>query len=143
MATFIAAAAAASAPVAASRIAGQPVTVYSEYAIGAALALNDLIRMVKMPAGARVLGVTLGADDLDTGGSPAITLDVGDDADPDRYVAASTIGQTGAAPTGAILKAGFGYVYSEDDTIDILVKAAPATGATTGTLRLAATYVTP
>lgn len=143
MATFIAAKAALDAPVAVSRIAGQPVTVYSEYAIGAALALNDLIRMVKVPAGATVLAVTLGADDLDTGGSPAITLDVGDDGDPDRYIAASTIGQTGAAPVSGILKAGFGYVYTADDTIDILIKAAPATGATSGTLRLSATYITP
>lgn len=141
--TFIAAKAALDAPVAASRIAGQPVTVYSEYAIAAALVINDRIRMVKVPKGATVIGAMLGADDLDTNGAPTITLDVGDDGTSDRFIAASTIGQTGAAPASAIVKAGFGYAYPADDTIDILVKAAPATGAATGTLRLAVTYLTP
>lgn len=140
---FKAVAAALDAPVAASRIAGQPVTIYSEYAIGAALVINDVIQMVKVPKGARIVGVTLGADDLDTNGAPTITLDVGDGGVSDRFVAASTIAQSGAAPATGIAKAGFGYVYTADDTVDVLVKAAPATGATSGSIRLAVTYLTP
>lgn len=121
---------------------GQPVTVYSEFTFPVAPVINDVVQMVGVPLGARVTDVVLGSDDLDTNGTPTITLDVGDGGDVDRYLAASTIAQTGAAPTGAILKTGFGYVYTAADTIDIMVKAAPATGVV-GTVRLAVTYIPP
>lgn len=140
--TYVATKAGLGAQVAASRIGGQPVTIYSEFTFPAAPVINDVVQMLKVPKGAVVVDVALGADDLDTNGSPAITLDVGDGGDPDRYIAASTIAQTGAAPVQTMLKTGFGFAYTADDTIDILVKAAPATGAV-GTVRLMATYLTP
>ena len=140
--TYQAAKAVLGAPVAASRIAGQPVTVFSDFTFPAAPVINDVVQMIKVPKGAVVVDVALGADDLDTNGSPTITLDVGDGGDVDRFIAASTIAQSGAAPVQSILKTGFGFAYSADDTIDVMVKAAPATGAV-GTVRLMATYLTP
>lgn len=139
--TYIAAAAALDAPVADARIAGQAVTIYSEFTFPAAPVINDVVQMIKVPKGARVIETKLGADDLDTNGAPTITLDVGDGGDVDRYIAASTVAQAGGAPVESILKTGFGFVYTTDDTIDIMVKAAPATGAV-GTVRLAVTYLT-
>lgn len=119
--------------------AGGVCEIYSEYALaGAALVINDLIKMVNVPLGAKIIGMTLGSDDLDTGG-PTITLDVGDTdgtPDQDRYFAASVAAQAGATPTTALLKAGFGYTFAADGTIQILVLAAPTTGTTTGTIRL-------
>lgn len=140
--TYQAAKAVLGAPVAASRIAGQPVTVYSDFTFPAAPVINDVVQMIKVPKGATMVSVALGSDDLDTNGSPLITLDVGDGGDVDRFIAASTIAQAGTIPVEGILKTGFGFAYTADDTIDITVKAAPATGVV-GVVRLAATYLTP
>jgi hypothetical protein len=120
--------------------AGIPLVAFGTYTLTAALAINDVIQMVKVPAGAKIVGITLATTDLDTGGSPTITLDVGDDGDADRFVAASTIGQAGGA-TNDILFSGYGYAYTAENTVDVLVKAAPATGATSGTIELAVTYI--
>lgn len=106
---------------------------YAEYTVSTALALNDVIQMLNVGAGARVLELVLISQDLDTNGSPTIVLDVGDGADTDRYIDGTTIGQTGGTTrlgqgitaTGNIL-----FEYTADDTIDILVQAGPATGAT-------------
>lgn len=139
--TFVATKGHADYPVAAPTSGKQPVTVYSSYDITAALVINDVIQMIRVPEGATIISVTLGSDDLDTNGAPAITLDVGDGGDVDRYIAASTIAQAGTIPVEGILKTGFGYTYTTEDTIDVMVKAAPATGAATGTIRLSATYM--
>lgn len=117
---------------------GQAVTAYAELALTVAPVINDVYQMIKVPKGARVISVTLGSDDIDTG--TAVTLDLGDGGDVNRYISASTIGQTGAAPATAILKTGYAYVYTEDDTIDILASAAPTTFAA-GTIRCSVTYI--
>lgn len=109
---------------------------YAEYDLAAALAQNDVIQMIKVPSGAIVIDVVLTADDLDTNVSPAIVLDVGDGADTDRFIDGSTIAQAGGIERQNV-KTGFLYEYTADDTIDVLVQAAPATGATTGKVKLA------
>ena len=115
-----------------------PITAYAELALTVAPVINDVYQMIKVPAGARILGWTLGADDIDPG--TTVTLSLGDGAVPARYVSASTIGQTGAAPVNALIKTGYGFQYTTDDTIDILVAAAP-TGFTAGTIRCSVTYL--
>lgn len=121
---------------------------FSDYTLTAALALNDVIQMVKVPAGATVFDLLLATTDLDTGAG-AITLHVGDGDDPDRYIASATIGQTGGMVrmgqgiTTAFIgtaPAGHGFVYTADDTLDVVVAAGPSTGATTGTVRLFGYY---
>lgn len=117
------------------------------YTLTAALALNDVIQMIPVAAGERVVDLQLISEDLDTNGTPAIVLDVGDGDDTDRYIDGSTIGQTGgmarlgqgvATDAAAIA---INRLYAAADTIDVLVQAAPATGATTGTIRLRAFLV--
>lgn len=115
--------------------------------IAAALVVSDLIKMVPVPKGAKVLDVVLSTDRLDTGTS--IELDVGDTDDTDdtdRYIdsAAGLVGTTATALgvttgiTAARLNnpAGHNYKFVADGTIDVLVKTAPETGTTTGTITL-------
>jgi hypothetical protein len=110
------------------------------YEISAALVLNDVIQMVKVHAGEEVVDIQLITDDLDTDGSPAILLDVGDGDNPDRYIDGATVGQGGGIATiGSGITADAQLirgVYSADDTIDVKVATAPATGATSGTITL-------
>lgn len=114
------------------------VTAYAELALTVAPVINDVYQMIKVPLGARILDWTLGSDDIDT--ATGVTLSLGDGGSTARYVSASTIAQTGAAPVNALLKTGYGYVYTADDTIDILVAAAPTTFAA-GTIRCSVTYL--
>tara|TARA_Y100000310_G_C20547182_1_gene746168 strand:- start:267 stop:668 length:402 start_codon:yes stop_codon:yes gene_type:complete len=88
--------------------------------------VNDVVEMLPVFAGETVLSVELRSDDLDTNGTPLITLDVGDGADVDRYIDGSTIAQGGGYAKATL---GIPYTYSVADTVDILVAAAPATGA--------------
>jgi hypothetical protein len=122
------------------------VAVVSTYELAAALVVNDVIQMVKVPLGAQIVNVLLATDDIDSGGSPAIVLAVGDGTTADRYIKGSAIGQTGGVAklgdgvTAATAADSLGYVYTADDTIDVKVTTAPATGTTTGTITLIVTY---
>ena len=117
------------------------------YTLTAALVEADVIKMVPVAAGERVVDLQLISEDLDTHVSPTITLDVGDGVDTDRYIDGSTVAQTGgferfgaglATDAEAIAA---NYKYTEADTIDVIVSAAVATGATTGTIRVRAFLV--
>ena len=125
---------------AAPTVGGQASTVYAEVALTTALLINDTIQMIPIPNGARVIEWQLGADDLDSNGAPLITLSLGDTGSAARYVSASTIAQTGAAPVNASLKTGFGNLYTADDMLTITVAAAPATWAA-GTVRAMVRYI--
>lgn len=111
------------------------------YTIAAALVINDVIQSPPLPKGAVVYDVMLAVTDLDTNGAPAITLDVGYGTDPDYFIAASTIGQTGGVARASAVTAATPLTLTVNDTIDVLVKAAPATGATSGTVTLVVNYV--
>jgi len=109
------------------------------YTLIAALALNDIIQMVKVPKGATIQEIILSTTDLD-GATPALVLSVGDGNDTARFIAANTGGQAG----GLIRMdkhAGHGYQYANTDTIDVKVTTGPGTTpATTGTITLTAVY---
>lgn len=115
----------------------------STYEAATALALNDVIKMLHIPAGATIVGGSLSVDDLDTG--TTIVLSVGDGVDVDRYIDSATIGQGGGTVyfgsgiTGAAAAEAVGFQYTDQDTIDILVEAAPAGGGV-GTLKLVVIY---
>jgi hypothetical protein len=112
------------------------------YALTAALVVDDIIQMVKVPAGATVLDVLVKVPDLDSGGSPAITLDVGYGGDDDYWIAAATTGQAGGL-VRATATTTVPLAFTAEDTIDIHVDTAPQTGATTGTLYLTVFYTMP
>ena len=106
----------------------------------AELQLNDVIQMVKVPKGATVLDVILVSTDIDTNGSPAVVLAVGDGDDNDYYVTGSTIGQAGGIVRSNALTAK-PKTYTADDTIDVTVTTAAATAAT-GTISLTVLFTT-
>lgn len=141
MATFTATKAASTYPAKGYGQSGDCKVVFSTYELTAALAANDVIEMVRVPRGAVVTGVVLSTDDLDTNGTPTIVLDVGDGSDTDRFIDGATVGQAGGTTDASNLAiAGIGYEYSAEDTIDVLVQAGPATGATSGTISLVVYY---
>lgn len=141
--TYTSAAAAGPAPQIRER--GVMHCVYGEYTLTTAAELgtiNNVIEMVRVPKGARVVGMVVELPDND--GGTSFTLDVGDGSSTARYLSASTLGQSAGFKSTVDLVAAtaFGYVYTVEDTIDLLVHAAPASAAaTSGKAKLRVDYV--
>lgn len=95
-------------------------------AVDTALATNDLIRFFFLPAGATIRSVIFRSTDLDSNGSPLITIDVGDAGDTDRLIAASTIARTGGTDA-TLAAAGWDYQYTSETLIYATVTAQGAT----------------
>ncbi len=114
--------------------------IAATYSITAALAANDIIQSPVIQAGSVVTDVMVVVSDLDTNGTPTITLDVGYGDDPDYFIAASTVGQAGGVARASAVTA-LPLVLAANDTIDVTVKAGPATGATTGTVTIIVTFL--
>lgn len=115
---------------------GEQITVTA-----AQLTLGAVFGNIRVPKGAEIAFVQLDATDLDTNGTPLITLEIGDTGDTDRLLVANTIAQTGAAPVGpSIAKTGFGYRYPDETLVQVRVAAAPATAAG-GTIKYALHYI--
>lgn len=120
---------------------GNVCAVAAVYEISAAIVVNDVFQMVRVPAGATILEIVLQTDDVDSAG-PSVVFDVGDGSSTDRFVDGCLTGQVAANDVACRINQvdGHNYVYSAEDTIDIIAQAAPATSETTGTLRLTVFY---
>ena len=93
---------------------------------------GDIYQLVDVFAGETVHDVKIKSSDLDSGSG--LVWGVGDGADTDYYIAASTAGQGGTADeqdADVCPKE-----YTADDTIDIICEVAPAGDVATGTLEL-------
>jgi len=113
--------------------------VVGVYELAAALIQDDVIHMVKIPKGARLVDVILAVDDLDTDVSPALTLSVGYTGALEAIISQSDLGQAGGVARASVI--GFsGLNFAAEDTIQVSATAGPATGATSGTLTLIALY---
>lgn len=66
-------------------------------AVTTALAINDTLEFGYVPADARIVSAWLKSDDIDSGGSPAIAISVGDAGDTSRFFTTSVVGQAGTA----------------------------------------------
>jgi hypothetical protein len=110
-----------------------------EYTISAALVINDIVNLFYLPPRARIIGGFIKSADLDSNVSPAVTLDVGDAGDPDRYFAASTVGQAGGVDA-TMAATGVDYLNTARTLVYLTVHAAPATSASTGTIVVSITY---
>jgi hypothetical protein len=104
----------------------------------AAASTSDTLEFGYVPAGARVVLAVLEATDMDTNGSPTITLNIGDAGDADRIFAASTVAQAGTLST-AIATTGAGYLYTSA-TLITGTAAANATTAAAGSVTLTLFY---
>jgi hypothetical protein len=87
-----------------------------------------------VPAGFVVTGIIAVATDMDSNGSPALTLSVGDSGSGTRYLSASTIGQGGTSTT-TLASTGLLYKNTVDTEILVTTTLQPAT-AVAGTLDL-------
>jgi hypothetical protein len=116
-------------------VVGESITVTA-----AQLTLNAVFGNVKVPKGAEIAWVMLYPTDLDTNGTPLVTLSIGDTGDDDRLLTANTAGQTGAVVGPTIATTGFGYRYTAETLISVKVKAIPATAAA-GTINYLVAYV--
>lgn len=130
-------------------VAGEVLCETFIYNLAAALVINDKIEIGVLPANARIVDGLIDTDDLDTG-TPAITLDVGimsgtvGDADLARTVGTELFAASTVAQAGGMARTTLGQRSTPtalDRSIGILVKAAPATGTATGTIRLTVYYV--
>lgn len=109
---------------------------YAEYALeDVVLAQDDVIHMLKLPKGARILNVVLYSDDLGSTGS----LSVGSSDDLDRYIPSSDCTSAKIVNmTDAVADGQFEKLSAE--TI-VAVKAVAASTATTGTIRVGVSFV--
>lgn len=116
---------------------------YTIAASGDGTAADDVIQMIPVASGTTVVDLLVAITDVDSGGSPAHTFDVGDGGDPDRFIDGSTKGQTGGVArigdsvAAAVTDDALGFTYTADDTIDITVIDAAATKAA-GVVRMIA-----
>lgn len=130
------------APVAPSPAHGQAATLqwlYCSVALTAALTTSDTFAFFTLPKNARVHLATLKCTDIDTNGSPTVTINVGDAGSSTRYFSASTVGQAGTVDI-AIAAAGRLYKTTAKTPIVGSVGTGAATGVA-GTLELAIGYV--
>lgn len=101
--------------------------------------INNTIELLWVPKNAVITGITFACSDIDTNGTPTVKFDIGDSGSANRYLAASTIGQS-AGITNAIAQGGFLYKTTADTKIIATVNTAPATAAA-GTITFGVTYV--
>lgn len=115
---------------------------FGSVAFTGSITTSDSATILNLPAGAIVVGGFIDSDDLDTGGSPSITLNVGDAGDADRYFAASTVAQTGAAAQ-ATVATGLGYTVEATNTAVTIAVAANAATSAAGSVRVGLFYILP
>lgn len=100
-------------------------------------ATGNTVQVMKVPKGFVVTGVYLALTDIDTNGSPTVSVTLGDAGDDDRFVAASNIGQAGGSTT-TLASTGLYYEFTTDT--DIALKF--ATGSATAAAGTVTTYLT-
>lgn len=128
-------------------VAGGVIAVRAQATAPATLAANDVMEMVRLPAGYIITGGYLAATDLDTNSSPAITMTVGlmdlTDSTLDSstdLLTASTVGQGG---TLAAFNTGLTQgPFTVDKIVAVKVVAAAATKAA-GTVTCQVEYAQP
>jgi hypothetical protein len=96
--------------------------------LSAAPTTADTINFGYLPPNAVVTGAISIPSDMDTGGSPSLTLDLGTVATAQLFFAAATGGQTGTASNG-IAAAGIGYKTTAKTLVVGTAHANAATGA--------------
>lgn len=112
-----------------------------EVAVPSTLTGADVLEFFSLPAGATVLFATLAATDIDTDGTPAVTINVGDASSGTRFFSASTVGQTGTVAVSSSAT-GIFHTYAEETLITGALGTDPDVGAA-GTITLAIGYTMP
>lgn len=139
MATYNSTGVTANAPTATHGLSGNVKVAYGEVACAAAPATTDTLNFFDLPASARILFAVLESDDMDTNGTPTLTLNIGDSGSAARLFSASTVGQAGTEST-AFVAGSVGFKTAAKTRITGVAQANAATGAA-GTVRLAVAYI--
>jgi len=108
---------------------------------GVAFVDEDVVQMVKIPAGATVLEIIMDVPPLDT--STGLVWAVGDGDSAERYMTGQTAGRSSAGGVARLGVAGSSQYasYTADDTIDFHVTTvASGTAAVTGILKMTVIY---
>lgn len=110
--------------------------------LAASTTLNsgDTIQLMDVPGNVYITGVAIDTDKLDTGGSPALTISVGDAGSTTRFFNAATTAQAGGY-TGPSQNGILGYNYGSTTRVFATVGTGSA-GATSGSksFRVKLTY---
>lgn len=99
---------------------------------------NDDVGLFYMPKGAVIVSGGISGTDMDTDGSPALTFDIGDASDEDRFFAAAAVGQA-ATYSNALAPAGHLHKYTDPTQVRAYTKVAATAGAA-GTLKVSLVY---
>lgn len=127
------------APVPVHGLAGITQTMYCTVSCTAAPSTSDTINFFYLPPNARVLDAVLKSTDMDTNGSPTITLNVGDSGAAARYFSASTAAQAGTVD--ATMAAAGRFFKTTAKTLIVGVAQANAATGAAGTLELMIRFV--
>lgn len=121
--------------------AGEVISVRGVINLSAALALNDILEMVKLPANHVIVDCVLDTDDLDTNGAPLISLTAGLTAGTvAELIGANTVGQAGGVARMDAVAGVRVAASSSDRVVGVKITTGPATGATTGQIGLTVSY---
>jgi hypothetical protein len=137
-------AAAANRPAISSSEAGEHIAQTGVFDLSAAFVINDTVDMCKLPAGMVVDDLILSTDDLDSGGSPAIVVDVGlydnvgSTSSQAAFISGSNVAQAGGVARLAVAAGRKIAPVDYDRYIRVKVTTAPATGATSGKIKVTA-----
>jgi hypothetical protein len=123
---------------------GASFLVFGSIALTTALAANDIVQLVQVPNGYKVLNVTIDVDPLDTNASPTLTGTVGDGTSAGRYITltAAQLKSGIVQPNNVTGSTGFVYAPATSggnaggSIIQFKATANPATWVN-GTMRLA------
>ena len=103
----------------------------------------DVINFFSIPRNSILIGATVAASQIDSNGSPTLTLNIGDAGSAGRlFPALTSVGR--AAPgsvSSAVAFGGYGYLYTADTVIQGSVGVNPATGVAGATVTLTVMYV--
>lgn len=117
------------------------------FTLSAAFVIEDVIQLVPIQAlsGVVLLEYYIDVPDLDSNGTPLITLDLGFDGtnEEDDLVDGATVGQAVGKITPAVngVAGAMPKTLTTDKILQLHVDAAPATGATTGVIKGWLSYV--
>lgn len=136
-------AAAATAPLVGSTAFGVPAKLVGYYTLAAALVINDVIQLLRVPPGAKVVDGKVVTCALDT--ATAVVWDLGHGGDVDEYIDGSVKGRSSTygvqffgenATCDWVTSGPLAISETDEDTIDMKIITAPTTSTTSGTIYL-------
>jgi hypothetical protein len=93
------------------------------------LSVGKTTALFRVPAGFTVVNLLVNASDMDTNGTPTLTLSIGDAGSGTRFLNASTVGQAGTSSYTGLVGSGLGFQYTTETEILLTATAGAATAA--------------